>query len=586
MLLRSYQEEAVASLFHYFSTKSGNPIVAMPTGTGKSLVIARFVYEAMTRFPMQSRFMIATHVKELIQQNSRTLVKAWQGAPVGVYSAGLSMRDTAMPIIFGGVKSIVNNLPAFGHRDIMIIDEGHLVSPKAGTSYQKVIEHFLKVNPYFKVVMFTATPYRMGQGLLTDEVEKGKAIATDICFDITGIDAFNRLVYEGYLSPLISFRRDIGIDLSNVGVSNGEYNQQALQGALDKTEITQRALQHCVNEASDRRSWLIFASGVEHSEHIATMLSRFGISAAAVHSEMTAADRRARIEAFKRGHLRCLVNMNVLTTGFDFPPIDFIAMLRPTLSPGLWVQMLGRGTRPWLNGGWIEIDEKTQIWVPGGKQNCLVLDFAGNARRLGPINDPKIPQRKRKGPGGLPPVKDCEFRLPSGNICGCENHISARYCISCGNEFTFEPKIFQSPATDVVMASDTPIVEWFDVERVFYMKHKTRTKGEDVLKASYHCRGLHQFDEMVWFGDHKMAGKGKRWWQMRHASEVPDNVDDALKYMHELKQPSRIRVWTNCKYPQILNVEFNQWQQSEPNLGKILDTHSSDGYEINLNAWT
>ncbi len=560
MEFRYFQNDAVESVFDYFEARRGilkpaNPVVAMPTGTGKSVVIGGVAHQAIMRYPA-SRLLMATHVKELITQNAKTLLRVWPEAPLGIHSAGLKQRDTAQQIIYGGIKSLLNSRELIGYRDLMLIDEGHLVSPKASTGYRELIKYLQLANPWLKVVMFTATPYRLGQGLLTDE----GGIATDICFDITGVEWFNRLIAEGYLSPLIPFRREVGLDLASVAPgSNGDYNQSSLQHAIDKDAITFAALQECVRYAHDRRSWLIFASGVQHAENIANMLWRFGISAAAVHSDMPAAERDARIAAFKRGQLRCLVNMNVLTTGFDHPPIDFIGMLRPTLSPGLWVQMLGRGTRPY--DCYLTDDPLLRQYFPYVKQNCLVLDFAGNARRLGPINDPKIPRKKGKG-GGLPPVKDCE-------CCGCENHISAITCVNCGAPFVFEVKYKETAYTEELLAPDDHIVEWHNVNRVFYMEHES-TKHGKYVRVEYHCMGMDRFSEMLWFGDSWMARKTKDWFRLRNV-EPPATIEEALPILHTLPEPSRIRVWENKKpYPQIMNTEFNVWQQSENTHGPIL----------------
>jgi DNA repair protein RadD len=199
-----------------------------------------------------------------------------------------------------------------------------------------------------------------------------------------------------------------------------------LQAAVDDADITYRALTEAVQIGQSRRSWTAFASGIDHAIHIAEMLrGTFGIDAAEVHSKMPDKERDRRIEAYKRGELRCIVNKDILTTGFDHPPIDLILMLRPTMSTGLWVQMLGRGTRPY--------DPAINGYLPGfptKKFDCCVLDYAGNTRRLGPINDPVIPKPKGKGRAGDAPVKICD-------ACGAYNHTSARFCLVCNNEFTF-----------------------------------------------------------------------------------------------------------------------------------------------------
>lgn len=526
MQTRWYQEEAVESLYSYFQTNTGNPVIALPTGTGKSIVIGKFIQRALTDYARQ-RILMLTHVKELVEQNAAKLTQLWPMAPLGVYSAGLNRRDTAMPIIYGGVASVVNCIELFGHRDLLIVDECHLISPKNDTMYGEIITKLKTVNKHLKVIGLSATPFRLGQGLITDG-----GIFTDICYDQTGVEAFNRLIAEGYLSPLIPKRTRVELDVSDVGMNNGEFAAGQLQAAVDKEEVTYAALREMVEFGYDRQSWLIFASGVEHAEHIAQMLSSFGVSCAAVHSKLSQTERDARIAAFKRGELRALSNNNVLTTGFDHPPVDLIGMLRPTMSPGLWVQMLGRGTRP---------SPET------GKSNCLVLDFAGNTRRLGPINDPVIPKRKGKGTGEAP-VRICD-------ACGCYNHASARTCIACGEVFTFQTKIVGAAATDELLRSDLPVVEYFDVSRVIYNRHQ-KEGSPATIKVSYFC-GMQKFDEWVCFEHAGFAGKKARdWWRQRHTGEPPNTTDEVLQIVSTLRVPRRIRVWVNKKYPEVLSYEY------------------------------
>ena len=573
MEFRYYQREAIDATFDYLHRKQGNPVIGMPTGTGKSAVIGGIASEAIGMYP-QTRIIMATHVKELIKQNAKTVLRINPSLRLGIYSAGLGQKDTHQPVIYGGIKSIINNLDAFGKRHLMLVDEAHLINPKQTTSYQVAYNHFKALNPQFRVILFTATPYRMGQGLLTSRIEEPRTgrivepLATDFAYDITGLEAFNRLVFEGYLSPLISFGKDIGIDLSNVGMSNsGDFSEAALAEATDQDRITRAGIEYSLQYASNRRAWLLFATSVKHSENIAAMLRGYGISAAAIHSELSKGERDSRIEAFKRGQLRCLVNMNVLTTGFDFPPIDFIGMFRATMSTGLWVQMLGRGTRPYdpYNPG--EVDPRI---FPEMKYNCLVLDFAGNAGRLGPINDPVVPRARGKGPGGPPPLKICDN-------CSADNHISVRFCVACGAEFSFEVKIKETAYTDDVMSGASPIVETEPVNAVFYIEHFSKKTNTPILRVEYHC-GLNRYSEFVWFGGTSpMARRGRDWWRMRHDSEPPESVEEARKLSHQLKKPIAIRVWTNKKpYPEVLTAEFDAWAAS----ASILGENSDQGWAI------
>src|SRR5690554_3076854 len=190
---RSYQTECVSSLYNYFATNHGNPVCALPTGTGKSVVIAMFL-ESIYRFYPSQKVLVLTHVKELIAQNHEKLMALWPQAPAGINSAGLGKRDIHQRIIFAGIASVAKKWAEFGHVDLIVIDEAHLVSPNDETMYRAFITGLMSVNPHLKVIGFTATPWRLGHGKLTDPHEKnGKEIPgifTDVCFDITGLHAF------------------------------------------------------------------------------------------------------------------------------------------------------------------------------------------------------------------------------------------------------------------------------------------------------------------------------------------------------------------------------------------------------------
>ena len=167
MKLRDYQEEGLQALWQYFMTNSGNPVLAWPTGTGKSLVPAEFIRRTMVNYPGQ-RFLMVTHVKELIEQNFDKLMTIWPNAPAGINSAGVGQRDFVQPIIYGGIQSMYKLGSAFGHRDLCFVDEAHLISQDDTSMYHKFLNELKKINPYLKIIGMSATPFRMGQGLITD----------------------------------------------------------------------------------------------------------------------------------------------------------------------------------------------------------------------------------------------------------------------------------------------------------------------------------------------------------------------------------------------------------------------------------
>ena len=357
---RWYQDEAEYSIFDYFQRgNKGNPVVAMPTGTGKSIVIANFIRRIFSNWPNQ-RIMMLTHVKELIEQNAEKLMSIWPTAPLGIYSAGLNSREMIMPIVFGGVQSVApairrtleendgrpSHLRHFGWRDLLLIDECHLLSDKESSQYQYIISELRAINPNLKVIGFTATPYRMKMGLITDN-----GIFTDICYDVTGVESFNRLIAEGFISPLIARPTRTEIDVSKVGIVAGEFNSKQLEKAADEDQVVFNAVREMVEMAHDRSTWLVFATGIDNTEHVASVIQSYGLDVLPVHSKLKDKVNTERLRAFRAGELRGIVSGQKLTTGFDHPPIDFIADLNPTLSPGKHVQKYGRGSVGLLQDG-------------------------------------------------------------------------------------------------------------------------------------------------------------------------------------------------------------------------------------------
>ena len=533
MQFRDYQLKAVDSIYSYFAESTGNPVVAMPTGTGKSLVIAGFCKSAIFHYP-KTRILMLTHVKELIAQNLKQLIRVWPTAPAGVYSAGLNRRDAHNQIIFAGIDSVSKKAELFGHVDIVLIDEAHLVSPKDETRYQRMIAALRAINPKLKVVGFSATPYRLGLGPLTEG-----GIFTDICYDLTTFDSFDMFVENGWMAPLVTRKTTMEIDTASVSTVAGEFNLHELQDAVDKDSITRAAIDESLQLAHDRNHWLVFCAGIEHCEHVSSYLDSKNVSNVLVHSKMSNDERDRNIRAFTSGRVRVAINNSVLLTGFDYPEIDCIVHLRPTQSTVLWVQSLGRATRP-----------------ADGKRNCLVLDFAGNTRRLGPINDPVMPRKKGDKKKSCAPVRVCPE-------CSNYVHISARECPVCGYRFTLAIKIQPTAERLEVMLSkiEPPQIIDFKVDRVTYSKHEKVGKPPS-LQVTYFC-GLRMFREWLCFEHTGFPRyKAQMWWLGRFTPEteekdfIPGTVDIAISQASLLSVPKFISVIVNRKYPEITGYKY------------------------------
>lgn len=576
---RPYQDEAVLSIWNYFGAKQGNPLIAMPTGTGKSVVIARFLESVFRSYPSQ-RVMLLTHVKELIAQNYEKLKHLWPFSPAGIYSAGLGKKEANAAITFAGIASVARKAHEFGFIDLVLIDEAHLLSPHETTMYRTFLAALRATNPHLKVIGLTATPWRLGHGHLCEpyvdrDGNETPPLFTDVCYDLTTLENFNRLINEGYLIPLVPKPTKTVFDTEGLHTRGGEFIDKEMQERFDKEEITEAALREAMEIAAEhnRKKWLIFASGVEHADNIGDMLTHLGVSNRVVHSKREGRDESIRL--FRAGQITALVNNNVLTTGFDDEQIDLIIVLRATQSSGLWVQMLGRGTRPYFVGehDLNTIEGRFAAIAEGGKLSCMVLDYARNTQRLGPINDPVIPKRKGEG-GGTAPVKCCD-------ICDTYNHASVRYCggypykteLGCGAEFTFEVKFKAEAATDELI-KDPPKVKIFKVDHISYDMH-IKENAPPMIRVQYYC-GYKSYSEFIGIEAANFFGRKARiWWQERTDLPFPLSTAEALGQVQHLAAPTHLRIWTNRKpYPEIMSMCFDgtafgeqepleEWQRPE-----------------------
>lgn len=555
---RCYQQGTVDSLIYSLTNSNDNGIAILPTGTGKALIIALLIHELFRRFG-NLKVMMLTHSKELIGQNANELLEYWDDAPLGVYSSGLKSWDMHSPIIFGGIQSVINKKDEFGKVDLVIVDEAHLVSPNEETRYLQFFNALKKDNPNVRIQGLTATPWRLDQGHICED----GGIFNTVCFDMSTLEGFNWLFDEGYLCKLIPMRTKTKIDLSEVGTSVGvygkDYKKNELQDACDQDEITQAALQEAVTLASDRKCWLVFTTGISHAENVNKRLNELGIKSTVVHSKEKDSDNR--IKAFKNGEYTALVNADKLTTGFDHKPIDLIVMLRPTMSVSLWIQMLGRGTRCVYHPKYsfqdlIIKENRLKAIQEGGKHNCLVLDYGGNTKRLGPINDPLIPNKKGKGgKGGMAPIKECPQ-------CQAQMHLSAKFCDNCGFEFKTQSKLkTQSSSDELIVKSprkkEKAVVEWLTVKSVIYTIHKKVGKPNS-LRVTYACEGK-SFTEYVLVEHKRMRDKYRGWWRQRSQgmSVLPSTTESAYRLSNTLLKPKAVEVWiNNHPYPTILGYKF------------------------------
>ena len=529
LTLRPYQEAAIAAIYTYYEVNSGNCCVVIPTAGGKSLVMASFIEGVLKAWPDQ-RILIVTHVRELIAQNHAEMIGLWPEAPAGIYSAGLGKREAQARVLFAGIQSIHRRAHEIGHTDLVLIDEAHLIPGNSSTMYRRFLDALQVINPALKVIGLTATPFRTGSGML----HEGKdALFTDIAYEAPVRD----LIDAGYLSPLVSKQPNTRLDVSKVGTRAGDFIARDLAAAVDQDATTRAAVAEIITHGKDRKSWLAFCSGVDHARHVAEEFARQGITCRTIVGNTPKEERDAIIAAFKRGEIRALASMGVLTTGFNAPAVDLIALLRPTKSAGLYVQMVGRGTR-----------------LAPDKENCLVLDFAGNVRRHGPI-DLVRPKRPGDGGGGEAPTKVCPE-------CDSIMALSATECPDCG--YVFPPREVKIAPTAATLPVLSPKVQWLPVHGVSYSRHDKRG-GRPSMKVTYSC-GLKSYNEWVCVEHQGYARqKALEWWQKRAPGcPMPRTVDDAIAQAGKLTRPIAISVHPSGRFLEISGYRFDPCATSTP----------------------
>ncbi len=513
VILHDYQEAAVDSINAFFRARLGNPVVVAPTGSGKSIIIAEYVRRAIADWP-GTRIMVVAHVKELLEQNFGALCRVGvQG--VGLYSAGLRRRDRYNDVIVAGIQSVYDKAEEFGHVDLLINDECHLLNPKQTGMYRDFIAGLKVRNPALKIIGTTATPYRLGHGYIF----KGEdAIFTGVSYEIQ----IEQLINDGYLVRPMAKSGKVHVDLSGVHTRAGEFIEREAAEAFET--ITFPAVQDVLARTKDRQCGLVFCTGIGHAQSVREAFIRCGETSIDIVTGKTgAADRALLVQQVKAGHLRWLLNVAVFTTGFDAPNIDTIVFLRATQSTGLYVQMIGRGLR--LGNPHIrEIPGRTERLAAialSDKPDCLVLDYGENVKRHGPLNALQVRQPGQRRDRERQLAKDCP---------ACEELIPvrARECPLCGHEFPADPRQpnHGTTAAEIELLEDRR-PRWVDVQEMNVSRHAPFGKVPS-MRVDYDVDGVLPVSEWICFDHDGFAAVRAAGWASRRGVNEALTVDGAL----------------------------------------------------------
>ena len=519
---RPYQEDALEALHAHVCNKETNPCVVIPTGGGKSVLMAWAIQRWKDDYP-PLRVAILAHRKELVAQNSNELAEVWPGADIGIYAAGLKRRDTENSILYASIDSVYKRGGEFTSFDIIIVDEAHRIPPSGEGKYRTFIDMQRLQNPGVLIIGFTATPFRMTGPLCHKD-----HILQEVCYEAH----IHSLIRDGFLCKLWSRRGEHQPDLSEVRRNNGgDYIVNSLSKAVDRDEIVSQAVHDSVQNIRlyDRRHMIFFCVDVEHCRKVSKELQLYGINAPYITASTPRKKRDAVARAFKEGRLHAICNVNVYTEGFNAKQVDCIVLLRPTLSKGLYVQMVGRGLR-----------------VHPDKEDCLILDYAHCIDEHGPVDCIDA---------GEVPLFDCRQ-------CGNVFSRQIRVCPHCG--WRIPPQEIEAAEAEererrlhAIKASNRNILsgepEDLTVEDVRVHRH-VKSGMPDSLRVEYRC-GLLMAREWICLDHPGFAGeKARRWWIKRFGSPAP-TVDAAMENMflaNQLREITRsITVVQKGKYKEI-----------------------------------
>jgi DNA repair protein RadD len=532
--LRPYQFEAENALDKHLCTKETNPCIVLPTGSGKSVVMASVVRKWHTEAP-HVRGCILAHRKELVMQNAEKLMALYPEGNIGIFSAGLGRRDYTSQILFASIDSVYKRAGDFPPFDFIFVDEAHRIPPSGEGKYRTFITGCKRFNQRLRVAGWTATPFRMGCGPICHKDH----ILNEVCYEAKITD----LIRKGFLCNLRSKVGVQGYDLREVSRNHGgDYKIKSLAFQTNKDTVVEAAIEEAARiiGIEHRRACIFFCVDIEHCKKVSVVLQRHRIYAPYITGKTKRKDRDALIKRFKARRLQGICCVNVLTEGFDAPHIDCIVLLRPTLSPGLFSQMVGRGLR-----------------ISSDKKDCLVLDFAGCIEEHGPID--LLGGRQKVVMACCPMCRESFSRV----IGACPN---------CGWEIPKQEierleaverkrRMHGKEASKKSILSTQPRI--LKVDAVTILRHR-KDGSPDSLKVQYRC-GLTAINEWICLDHDGIAGKiAKEWWSKRGLT-WPPSVNHALEDMftaQTIKDYTRtITVRKNGKYNEI--VGYNQPVEEE-----------------------
>lgn len=552
MPLRPYQQDAVESAMRHMQRSANvNGCVVIPTGGGKTHVMGDITQRVVAN---GGRVLLLAHTQELVGQNAKKLEDYCGKENVGIYSASFKKRDTDKLATSAQIQSVYNK-DLFTDIDLAIVDEAHLIRTDGEGMYNTLFDTLLKHNPDMRVLGMTATPYRLSGGIICHPT----AMLNKIVYEI-GVDT---LIKQGYLCPITLRGSRYEVNTAGIKKTGGDFNVKELASVWegDNAENEANAVNEIIQLTQDRNSVLIFCINLAHMDRVKSMLHKAGHDALCVDGNTDQMFREQHLEDFKEDRVKFMLNVGVLTTGFDAPNIDCVVLLRPTASEGLYYQMIGRAFR-----------------LHPSKENALILDYGGNVKRLGPID--KLQKRvERRGKKGKQDKKEVDehWQCPD---CNTYNERLVKTCENCGYEKP-APKVDHDANADQSssLLSSPPVEVMHTVAKMTLTDYTSNRSGKRMLKVDYytaksfypvvseyvcmlHPKGSYPYRKAVeWWKEHEQDGH-----------DMPDTVEAVLAIQDTLLTPETICVKDNDNgFANITSKFFPMGEQVELTQAEIDD---------------
>lgn len=424
--LRDYQLHCNDLIRKEFSEKKKRLLVVAPPGAGKGTIIG---YQASTAAKRGLRVLIFMHKRELVIQQAKRIANQFGYHKIGFYLSGVKCRE--MPIMIGTVQTMTKR--KISDFDLIILDEGHRIKTN---QHQLIYDKFK--DKYF--IAFTATPFRGDKKGFSKEFDS-----------IVQFITYNELVQKKALVPTVVNSPKISPDLDGVHIKLGEFVDKELFDKFNEERIYRGVVEKWIELANGKKTIIFNVNDKSHSKKTAEWFQKYGIDARAIDSDTPMKEREELLDQFAKNKYPVLCNIGLFTEGISIDDTECIVFNVATKVLTKWVQAAARGSRPVFN-------EDMSDWAKGPdgkyiKPHCLIIDFGGNAKRFGYVDDYDIIPFTLDG---TPPVKK-EAALKDCPVCDRSVYVQTRVCPDCGHVFEIKNKDKRIYADEV---------EWEIVDRV------------------------------------------------------------------------------------------------------------------------